>query len=48
MGKLLASMCSIKSYISDPTVAEVFVAWRIVKFSRNLRFEHAMVERDAY
>lgn len=45
-GNILASMCSTKPYISDPFVAEVVAAWKVVKFRRELGFQNIMMEGD--
>jgi hypothetical protein len=44
---VLASVCSLKHFIVDPTVAEAYVAWKVMKFSRDLGMLNIMLEEDA-
>jgi len=46
-GKVLVSMCSTKLYISDLLVAEALAAWKVVTFSKYLRFQNIMNEGNA-
>jgi len=39
-GKVMASMCTTKPYISDPEVTD----WKGVEFSRDMRFQNIMME----
>jgi hypothetical protein len=32
-GKVLASLCSVQQYISDPAVAEAYGAWQAMEFN---------------
>lgn len=46
-GKVLATLCSSKPYITNPTVADAFFAWKAVEFGRDLGIQNTILEGNA-
>jgi hypothetical protein len=40
-------MCMSFPYITDPTMTEAYVAWKIVFFGRDLSLQNFILEGDA-
>jgi hypothetical protein len=46
-GNELASMCTIKLFVTDPIVCGAWAAWKVIEFCRDLGLQHAMIKEDA-
>lgn len=45
-GKVKASMCSHMAYITEPSMAEVFVVMKGVEFAKNMGFQRLLLKGD--
>lgn len=46
-GQVLATICSSKPYITNPTIVEAHAAWKVEKFGTDLGLQNIIIEGDA-
>jgi hypothetical protein len=46
-GKVLATLCSSKPYITNPIVADAIFAWKAVEFGKDLGIQNIILEGNA-